>query len=449
MPQPGRPEAGTSLCGNCNLSRISAKWVVALYALMLCLLAPLRPLWLDELLQLSDTYHHSLAETVERVAHNPGGVPLAYLAENVFVNGTAQPFYMAHAFSILCAVGGLASLIWLMRLLGAAGAWPQAALLYAILPISLRYAVEARQYGPALALSVAATASLAWLDQRPDWTSAFLYAVVLALGMYTQPYVAFVAAAHLLWAWRRESFRYVFVGAAIGATLFLPWYLYARGFWMQAVTEAAYQSSLTWKTPLMVMRELSGGGYLLTVALLALALGGYLWTGMPHSSKRLLALWIFVPLPLVMLANTLFHYFFAIRQLLFIVPPLCVLAGEGLLALRKGWRPLAVLALTVVACLYDVRWFSHSREDWRLPAAQARRMLVAGTCVLATPGSAADLYRLYEPSLPFCSADGSVKASVVLVSPYATKEQRAALTNLATLGPAIEVGGSEVRQAAQ
>jgi mannosyltransferase len=435
------------------LSRVSGQWVVALYALVLyalvlCLLAPLRPLWLDELLQLSDTYHHSLAETAQRVAHNPGGVPLAYLAENVFVNVAGRPFYMAHAFSMLCAVAGLASLIWLMRLLGVAGGWPQTALLYGVLPISLRYAVEARQYGPALALSVAATALLAWLDQRPDWRSAFLYALALALGMYTQPYVAFVAAAHLIWACRRESFRYVFAGAAIGAALFLPWYLYARGFWMQAVTDAAYQSSLTWKTPPMVLRELSGGGYLLTAALLLLALGGYLRTGMPHSSKRLLALWIFVPLPLVVLANTLFHYFFAIRQLLFIVPPLCVLAGEGLHALRKGWRIPVAVTLAVVACLYDVRWSSHSREDWSLPAAAARRLVAAGTCVLVTPSSAADLYRLYEPSLPFCSAGGGIKVSVVLVSPYATKEQRAALTNLTTLGPAIQMGGSEVRQAA-
>ena len=114
----------------------------------------------DELLQLSDTWHRSLTQTLNSVAHNPGGVPLAYLAENLFVNGTGAPFYMAHAFSIVCAVGGLTSLIWLVRLLRASGGWRQVALVYALLPISLRYAVEARQYGPALALSIAATALL-------------------------------------------------------------------------------------------------------------------------------------------------------------------------------------------------------------------------------------------------------------------------------------------------
>ncbi len=431
------------------MSRISARWAVGLYALLLCALAPLRPLWLDELLQLSDTWHHSLTQTLNSVAHNPGGVPLAYLAENLLVNGTAVPFYMAHAFSIVCAVGGLASLIWLVRLLGATGGWRQVALVYALLPISLRYALEARQYGPALALSIVATALLVWLDQRPSWAKAFLYAVVVALGMYTQPYVAFVAAAHLLWALRQKCFRFAFAGAALGALLFFPWYLYARGFWVQAVQEAGYRSSLTWTTPLMVARELSGAGYLLTVALFVLAVRGYFQTQMPNSAKRLLLLWIVVPVPLVMLNDSLFHYFFAIRQMLFIVPPLSVLAGEGLEALQKAWRPLVAVALLAAACVYDVRWFGHSKENWRLPAAAARRLLVPGTCVLASPGSAADLYRLYEPSLPFCPADSPVKASVVLVSPYATEKDRQAVMNAGSFQPPIELGNSEVRQAAR
>jgi hypothetical protein len=197
----------------------------------------------------------------------------------------------------------------------------------------------------------------------------------------------------------------------------------------------------------MVARELSGAGYLLTAALCVLAVRGYLRTEMPSSAKRLLLLWIVVPVPLVMLADTLFHYFFAIRQLLFIVPPLCVLAGEGLEALQKAWRPLVAVALLAAAAAYDVRWFGQSKENWRLPAAAARRLVVPGTCVLAVPASAADLYRLYEPSLPFCSAGSSAKASVVLVSPYATEEDRAAVLNGGSLQPPLELGGSEVRPA--
>ncbi len=404
------------------------------YALLLLWLTPLRPLWLDELLQLSDTYRHSLAETVVRVAHNPGGVPLAYLAENVLVNTLGHPFYTAHLFSIVCAIGGMAALLWLVKLLGVTN-W--AALVYALLPISLRYAVEARQYGPALAFSIGATTLVVWLDQRPSWLRAALYAVVLALGCYLQPYVAFVAAAHFIWAGRRESAIYVAAGCAVGGALFLPWYLYASGFWAQAVREGGYQNSIAWKTPLMILRELSGGGYLLTIALLALAVYGYL-----RKPNSLLLLCVMVPLPLVFLANTLFHYFFAIRQLLFIVPPLCILAAEGMVALRQSWRVCLTIALAATACIYDVHWFTQSKENWALPAAAAHDKVSAGTCVLAVPAGAAELYRLYQPTLSFCPAEGG-RMAAALVSPYATVEQRKELSKCSATGPPREIGGSE------
>jgi hypothetical protein len=407
------------------------KKVVAAYFFLLLLLAPLRPLWLDELIELSDTYHHSVTETIDRAAHNPGGVPLAYLAENLLVNYLGHPFYTAHLFSILCAVGGLASLIWLVGLLEVPSGWLAVALLFAALPVSLRYAVEARQYGPALALSIAATALL---TRSPSWPNAILYGVVLALGMYAQPYAAFVGAAHLLWSWRAISFKYTLAGCALAGILFLPWYLYARGFWVHAVSEAGYQSTLNWKTPLMILRELSGGGYLLTLSLIGLAVCGYWRTGMPLTSKRLLIYWAVVPIPLVLAANALFHYFFAIRQLLFIVPPLCILAAEGVWALQKVWRPCVAAALLIAACISDIRWFTKAKEDWSLPAAAALRLLPPGGCVEAVPPSAADLYRLYQPTLPFCANQAP---AIILVSPYAPAAQRAESSP--------NLGGTQVR----
>jgi uncharacterized membrane protein len=311
-------------------------------------------MWLDERLQLSDTYQRTLSDTMARVAHNPGGVPLAYLAENVMVNAMGHPLYSAHLFSILCAVGGMASLIWLVKLLGAPSAWQTAAVTYALLPLVLRYAVEARQYGPALAFSICATSLLVWLDRQPTWQRAALYAFALALGLYSQPYVGFTAVAHLLWALRRKSFKYVFGGCISAALLFLPWYVYVRALWAQAVAEGGYQSSVNWKTPLMLLRELSGGGYLLTLALIALAVRGY------HRANRLLLFCVIIPIPLVLASNAWFHYFFAIRQLLFILPPLCILAAQGLATLPKPSRQAIAALLALIALVYDVRWFTQN-----------------------------------------------------------------------------------------
>jgi hypothetical protein len=167
-----------------------------------------------------------------------------------------------------------------------------------------------------------------------------------------------MAVAHALWALRRGgSAKYILAACFTAALLFLPWYLYARGFWADAVIQGGYKSSIGWKTPLMILRELSGGGYLLSAALLCLAAFGYRRTTIPTAGKQLLLLCTIVPLPLVILGNLQFHYFFAIRQLLFIVPPLCVLAAEGLPSFPI--RPaLVATLLALVAVGYDIHWFT-------------------------------------------------------------------------------------------
>jgi len=300
------------------------KWFLAIYAAVLCCIAPFRPLWLDEVLQLSDTYHHTMHQTIDRVAHNPGGVPLSYILQSVFVNGLGHPFYSARLLSILFAVTGMAAFIWLARLLQIP--WFPVSLCYALLPISLRYALEIRQYGPALAFSILATALLIWLDDLPNPVRAASYGFVLVLGLYTHPYLGFVILAHMLWSLHRFSVRYVLAACASSLLLFLPWYLYARTFWSQAIVKGGYPSVFGWKTLLMIPHELSGGGYFLTCAMFALAAFGYRQT----PCKDLLLLTILVPLPLVILGDIWFRYFFAIRQLVFIVPPLCIFAVQGL-----------------------------------------------------------------------------------------------------------------------
>ncbi len=302
-------------------------------------------MWLDEVLQLSDTYHHTMHQTIDRVAHNPGGVPLSYILQNIFVNGLGHPFYSARLLSILFAVVGMASFIWLARLLQIP--WLPVSFCYALLPISLRYALEIRQYGPALAFSILATALLVWLDDLPNPARATIYCFVLVLGLYTHPYLAFVILAHMLWSLRRFSARYVLPACATSLLLFLPWFLYARTFWVQAIVKAGYPSVFTWKTLLMIPHELSGGGYFLTCALFAFAVYGYRQT--PY--HQLLLLSILVPVPLVIFGDIFVRYFFAIRQLVFIVPPLCILAMEGLRKLRLS---ATFVSMSVNRCLLSI-----------------------------------------------------------------------------------------------
>ncbi len=419
---------------------------------MLWLLAPLRPLWLDELLQLSETYAHTLRQTLVLAAHNGGGVPVAYLAENLIVNHLGQPLVTAHLFSIGCAVAGMAGLILLAQRLRAGSGWFYSGVLFALLPLSLRYATEARPYGPALAFGTLATLLVAFLDKGAALWKAVLYAAILSLGIYTQPYVAFVGAAHVAWAIserRRTSAPYIVGGAAAAAISFLPWYLYARPLWASAVAAGAFRSSLSAKTPLMILHELSGGGYILTILLLTLAAFGYRRTSMPLFCKRLLLFWATVPVPLALAATAAFGYFFAIRQLIFVLPPLCILAAEGLdrLPQRSRWLPVGLGLFAAISLFADVRRFTHDRENWGAAAASAKRLLHPGECLVSIPASASRLYFLYQPSLAgrLCNADTPSKR-VVLISPYATQKQRhsALHKHHLSITQRFEVGGSIV-----
>lgn len=419
----------------------SIKQIVVLYGLILAFLATRRPLWLDELMQLTSTYQRSCAQTLHFAALNPGGVPLGYLGQYAFVNALGHPVYTAHLFSIFCAMIGLASLLWLTQLLGIGDRWLWVALAFSALPLSLRYAVEARPYGAALAACILATALLVRLEQQPNFWRAFLYGAAVAIGIYLQPYSAFVAVAHFLWLWRRPAAKYVFFAGVCAALSFVPWYLYARTLWIRSVTGRGF-TTLTWRILPIIFRELSGGGYWLTGALLVLAWLGYRRTTMPKSTRHLLLLWAVVPLPLVILANSFFHYFFAIRQLFFVIPALCLLAVEGWLSIHGRWRLTLAIVLMVVAGIYDVRWFTQWKEDWSLSAAAARQMVRPGTCVAAIPNWTADFYKLYQPLLPLCqegAAQGN--ASVLLVAPFAAPGERQAVGNAQ---PLDEMGGIAV-----
>ena len=56
--------------------------ILAVYIGLLVILASVRPFWLDEVHQLSDTWQADVHQVIQRVRENPGSVPLGYLAQN-------------------------------------------------------------------------------------------------------------------------------------------------------------------------------------------------------------------------------------------------------------------------------------------------------------------------------------------------------------------------------
>src|SRR5258706_6838373 len=151
---------------------------LATYGAVLLWLARRLPFWLDEVRQLIGTTQRSLAEVIHFVPENPGGVPLGYLVQFAFVHVIGPSRLGARLPSAIFSVLGCWVLAGLAR---EAGVSRFATLLvFAILPIQLRYAVEARPYSQALFFSMLSTWLLLRLRRSQEWRTVAWYGASIA-----------------------------------------------------------------------------------------------------------------------------------------------------------------------------------------------------------------------------------------------------------------------------
>ncbi|MCZ2146750.1 MAG: glycosyltransferase family 39 protein [Bryobacterales bacterium] len=393
----------------------------ALYAGMLFALMGLRPLWLDEILQLLGTTERSAGKLLEWVALNPGGAPLGYLGQWVTLRALGYSVEAARLLPACCGAGASLALLGLSRRLRLR--WGLAAMaLFAIMPLQFRYALEARPYSQGMLLSVLATIGAVALSRRPDWRRGTAYAAAVTAGLFTQPYTLFVAMGHLLWfaCWdgpRCVKARWCATAAVAGAAaLAAPWFLYAQSSW-----SAQLKYTIPPRTLLPALREMSGGGYVLTVLVLLLALAGMRSAAVHYKTRLLLFCCTVMPALGAFAADAAFGYFFAIRQFLFLLPGLVLLAVEGLRCLYKRdvWRArVAGTAMLCLAIWNDAALFHKPREDWASAARVMERAEV--NCVTVVPESSLALYRFFAPSLRRCTAEREWRSMAMAVTPYSS-----------------------------
>lgn len=129
----------------------------------------------------------------------------------------------------------------------------------------------------------------------------------------------------------------------------------------------------------------------------------------------------------VLIADASFNYFLAIRQIIFILPVLAILAGDGLSTIM-GANPRAALYAFVPVVLvflgYDFHWLTKPREDWGL-AARTIEATKTGrhACTIYAPAGSISIYEFYKPDLgrEVCQPGEISNSTVVLtISPYAT-----------------------------
>ena len=395
--------------------------LITAYAGVLVWLAGLRSLWLDEVLQLVASTQPDARSVIRWVTYNPGGAPLGYLAQRVFVLTLGLTPLAARAAPAIFGLLSAIALVGFARDLKA-GATTVTLAAFVVTPLQLRYAVEGRPYSQALFFALAALWCLWRLAQAPSWRVAAFYAALVTAGLYTQPLAAALqlgALAALAAGGRRRAVRLGGIALAIACLLFAPWYLYVRSAWHLGIAASQDSFSTAPKILLILLREISGGGYVASLSLIGAAALG--WRRAGSLTRRFLLGSILSGIVCAVAADAVSGYFFAVRQVLFVVPALLLLAAAGLARPRREWWQPSLLAIFLVASLVkDVRYFRSPGEDW--PGA-ARALLTAtshGACAIVPSPEPKEMYQLFEPALSgnFCNASDAAGPVVIVQNRY-------------------------------
>ena len=233
---------------------------LAVYACVLVALLPVLSLWLDEIMDLMVVRSAGMRELLAGVAVNSGNAPLNYIIQFWAVHALGYSAFVGRLPEAIFSLASCAGIYVLARRLRLR--WPLLAVaVFALFPLQFRYALEARPYSLALALSIWSTVAFFWLlDQPRSLSRAALYTLSVAAGIYVLPFTLFVAVAHLAWV-RREMLVPVGSAIAIAALAFVPWYLHAVGNWRADPVVTRARETVTWRVVPMILHEVTGAGY--------------------------------------------------------------------------------------------------------------------------------------------------------------------------------------------
>jgi 4-amino-4-deoxy-L-arabinose transferase-like glycosyltransferase len=445
--------------------RLGFASALAAYGVITALLSGRLSLWVDEILQLIGTRDsHDLQSLLRWVEINPGGVPLGYFTQHFAIWLFGFSAYSSRIPSVICSVLACAAVAWLARRMGLGRSSACISfLIFATLPLQFRYALEGRPYSEALLFWVLSQIGFQGLCRRPGRLRARLYGLALLLGMYTQPFTAFIWLSHMAWATlflkgpeRGGVVRWCSLAGILAGFAFLPWFLLVRQQWHTYIGSSGYSFAPGFSIVSIIFREIPGN-YVITVLLgLAVASGFAAQSPLTNGTKALLAANIIAPVVCALCADAAFNYFFAARQLVYVLPSIAVLAAAGAQNLartrrRAGVALVSVLLLSTLG--QDVRMFQKPREDWAKAAAATNAMLrETNACVITVPSEWAALYIFFEPNLAQRQCVGDQRASgrlLLAITPYtpaaAAANLRATLTRDGyAAGPQQTVGGSRL-----
>lgn len=202
---------------------------IALAAMILAAFVAVRQsVWFDEAYSIM-VAKQPVGEVI-RLAGVDTHPPLYYLVLKVWAGTFGWGEMALRSLSILAYGGSIAIGALLVRRMYGERASLGAAACMLFAPLMMRYGFEIRMYAVASLIGILATYVLVRTEQtgrNRDWA---LYGILVALGMYTLYYTAFLWTAHLVWllivqrkrlrAVHQSKWLWSYLGAAV---LFLPW----------------------------------------------------------------------------------------------------------------------------------------------------------------------------------------------------------------------------------
>jgi 4-amino-4-deoxy-L-arabinose transferase-like glycosyltransferase len=293
--------------------------------------------------------------------------PLYYMLLHYWVSVWGDSALSARALSALADLGTLLLCIKLMSLISTRRATWIAALLLALLPISVRYSQEVRMYSLLGCWLMAATVALVcWARVAEQGRFAVIYVLLMSAAFYTHYFAGLCVLVHWLFWWLSRNNR---PGMAITlgqwllanltiVVLYLPWVPHL-------IAQLANTTGLGWIKPVTLQEALSlvwqftlmGNGafqasawHLLPLALLLFCATTVIADYSLKQPFRFLPIgYFFVPLT-TLYVFALFLPLFVPRYLVFSAPAIAMIAA---LALDGIWRRRALLA-TVGLLLFVV-----------------------------------------------------------------------------------------------
>jgi mannosyltransferase len=409
--------------------------LIAAYAALIFTVLGITPLWLDELQQLV-LVRGRVGDLLQWVELNPGASPLPYLAQRAIVDLFGTSAFVVRIPAALCSIAGAAVFAALCGRFGIRSrVWATA--LFLALPLQFRYALEARGYSQGLLCVLLSLLLLVRLRERGTPGAAAVYGASVALGLYSQPLTILPVFGGLLWTIGEldasPAVKRLILGAAsIGVLLFVPWYVVQRHTQEVSGSMALYFFSWRQVTPLGLLHELSGAGYVCSAALL----GGAAIGLAKLRNRRLLGCVALAALAGPILVDALVNYFFAARQLLFAMPVLALCAASGVEWFCQRGRPAVgygvLLAFFAASAVSDYHLATVPKDGLGAQAALLGAHLPADACVAVAPPNQAIYYLILRPELQrrICEEPPHAVRVFAVTSPYSTQGERGQLSDL-------------------